>query len=65
MFEPHVQAPVGLDMGVDAPEEVALSVLGGLLAALQGRSAGLLSASQGDIHAEHQRTKVVAKKEGS
>lgn len=61
----RLQAPVGLDMGVDAPEEVALSVLGGLLAALQSRPAGLLRASQGDIHAEHQRTLVASSEKGS
>ncbi len=55
----RIQTPVGLDLGADAPEEVALSIMGGLLAAKNGASAGLIRDKAGQtIHVKHERRKV-------
>jgi xanthine/CO dehydrogenase XdhC/CoxF family maturation factor len=51
----RVQSPVGLDLGGDSPEEVALSILAGLQAARRGRPGGLLRAQEGPIHPEQPR----------
>lgn len=51
----HVQTPLGLDLGGEAPSEVALSVVSGVLAAQKGRSGGLIQAGDTPIHDEHQR----------
>jgi xanthine dehydrogenase accessory factor len=49
----RVQTPVGLDLGADAPNEVALSILSGLVAARNGRAGGLLREASGAIHQDH------------
>ncbi len=46
----RVQTPVGVDLGADAPEEVALSVLSGLVAFRNNASGGLLRDKPGAIH---------------
>ena len=52
----RVQTPVGLDLGADAPEEVAISILGGVVAFRNQRRGGLLRDHDGDaIHDPHQR----------
>lgn len=52
----RVQTPVGADLGADAPEEVALSVLAGLVASRNQATAGLLrERDAAAIHEEHQR----------
>lgn len=43
--------PVGLDIGTETPEEIALSVIAEVQAALHQRSGGSLRARQGPIHA--------------
>ena len=44
-------APMGLDIGADGPEQVALAVLSEIQASLNQRDGGTLSTRQGSIHA--------------
>lgn len=50
-FPDWLHAPLGLDLGAETPEEVALAALGELKAVLAGRSAGFLRDRAGPIHA--------------
>ncbi len=47
----RVFAPVGLDLGADGPEQVAISIVAELLAVHSGRDPRHLRARQGGIHA--------------
>jgi xanthine dehydrogenase accessory factor len=42
--------PVGLDIGAEGPEEIALAILSEIRAALSGRSGGFLKNRKGPIH---------------
>jgi xanthine/CO dehydrogenase XdhC/CoxF family maturation factor len=46
----RVHAPAGLDLGAEAPEEIALSVVSEMQAFLAGRAGGALRARKGPIH---------------
>jgi xanthine dehydrogenase accessory factor len=48
---PALHSPMGLDIGADGPEQVALAVLAEIQAALNGRDGGPLRARRGSIHA--------------
>ena len=50
-FRAKVHAPVGLDLGGERPEEIALAIIAEMQAALNGRPAGRLSDRDGPIHA--------------
>ena len=45
-----VRSPVGLSLGAETPQEVALSILGELLAIRRGFDGGFLSGSVGSLH---------------
>lgn len=45
-----LHAPIGLDLGAEAPEEIALSIVAEVLAALRGRPAGFLNGYRGALH---------------
>ncbi len=46
----RLYSPVGVDIGAETPEEIALSILAEIQAVLAGRSAGLLRDRKGPIH---------------
>jgi xanthine/CO dehydrogenase XdhC/CoxF family maturation factor len=48
---PALHSPMGLDIGADGPQQVALSVVAEIQAALNAREGGLLRDRQGSIHA--------------
>lgn len=46
-----LHAPIGLDLGAESPEEIAVGIVAEVLAALRGRPAGPLNGYQGALHA--------------
>ena len=46
----EVHAPVGLDLGSDAPEAIALAIVAEMQACLSGRQGGMLMRREGAIH---------------
>jgi xanthine dehydrogenase accessory factor len=48
----RLHAPVGLNIGAESPEELALSILSEIQAFMNGRSAGFLRDHPGPIHSE-------------
>ena len=51
-----VHAPVGLDLGSDMPESIALSIVAEIQASLCGRQGGMLKRRDGAIHAPAEET---------
>lgn len=48
---PQLHSPMGLDIGADGPQQVALAVVAEIQAAINGREGGLLRDRDGSIHA--------------
>jgi xanthine dehydrogenase accessory factor len=46
----RVYAPIGIDIGAETPEEIALSIISEIRAVLAGRPAGMLRERTGSIH---------------
>ena len=53
-FSPALHSPVGLDIGADGPEQVALAVVAEIQATLNGREGGMLRDRAGSIHAQEE-----------
>jgi xanthine/CO dehydrogenase XdhC/CoxF family maturation factor len=53
---PTLHSPMGLDIGADGPEQVALAVVAEIQAALNGRTGGLLRERIGSIHSSGDTT---------
>ena len=49
---PNLYAPVGLDLGAETPEEIALSIVSEIAAVLGGRAGGSLRDRGGPIHVD-------------
>ena len=49
---PALHAPMGLDIGADGPEQVALAIVAEIQSVMNGRPAGLLRDRLGPIHSE-------------
>ncbi|MDQ2667887.1 MAG: XdhC family protein [Gemmatimonadota bacterium] len=47
---PSVHSPVGLDLGAETPDEIALAIVAEIAAVSTGRSGGMLRQRQGPIH---------------
>ena len=52
----RVRNPIGVDIGADTPEEIAMSILSELIALRGNYPAGFLSARTGPIHTDRQQT---------
>lgn len=52
--EPQLHSPIGLDIGADTPEEIALAIVSEIQAVLKARPAGMLRDRSGPIHERSQ-----------
>ncbi len=50
--DPRLHAPIGLDIGAETPEQIALAIVGELHAIARGASGGLLRGRERALHAE-------------
>ena len=54
---PTVYSPVGLDLGAETPEEIALAIVAEIAAVAAGRTGGMLRDGTGLIHSDRGRTR--------
>jgi len=57
----RVHYPIGIDIGADTPEEIALAIVAEIKAKFSGRSAGFLKYKSGSIHDKHPKSGEVFK----
>ena len=57
----RVHSPIGLALGAEAPEEVALSILGEILAIRRGFDGGFLAGETGSLHRPSAATRTFAR----
>ncbi len=50
---PNLHSPVGLDIGAESPEEIALSIASEIIASFRNREGGSLREKSGSIHDRH------------
>jgi xanthine dehydrogenase accessory factor len=46
----RIHAPIGLDVGAETPDEIAISIIGEVMAKFSRREAGYLKFRTGPIH---------------
>ncbi|MEO5956156.1 MAG: XdhC family protein, partial [Nitrospiraceae bacterium] len=54
-----IYGPMGLDIGADTPDEIALAVIAEIQAVLTGRLGGMLRTREGPLHEERQDVDVI------
>lgn len=56
----RLRGPIGLDIGAESPEEMAIAILAELIAVRRGRSGGFLAGKTGRIRVHHDDTPAAA-----
>ncbi len=54
---PNVYSPVGLDLGAETPDEIALAIVAEVAAVAAGRAGGMLRDGTGPIHTDRDRSR--------